>query len=317
MVLPGDVPPKPRKKAKAKPSAAAGDASGPPAETETPPPPEPAFEDRFDRPWTTRTATSYTSPKAKHAKETGLSTAITDDLAAIRIGVVRAALAKRFGVAFDHAAYLLIMDAAGRARSERPADIRLGRTSLRRHGRQNDGDFADANSGEKLHAPPPGKWMKIGDELKRFDAFRALPADGKRGLFARAVATALHHEAANQHQVIRATERIVELLDIDFAAAVRPTEEYFWKCLTRARLLETAEAVVGEDWGAARLNHKKGELAAAIATVFGPDPAGRLALDADARERIERWTMPGFRPWDAGLDKAGAEAAAGARTTDS
>ena len=314
LVLPADVPPKPRKNAKAKAAPAAAEGSTPPAgDKAAAPAPGPAFEDRFERPWTTRTTTNYTSPEAKHGKETGLSAAITDDLAAIRTGVVRAALAKRFDLAFDVAAYLLITDAGGHGDTDRPADIRLGRTSLRPPGRQNDGDFADANPAEKLHAPPAGKWMAIADELKRFDAFRALPDERKRDLFARAVAASLHHQAANQHRLIPATERLVELLGIDFAAAVRPTEKYFWKRLTRARLLEVAETVVGKDWAAARRKLKKGELAAAMAAVFGADAGGRAALDADARERIEGWAMPGFRPWDTGVDKTGAAASDAAK----
>ena len=106
------------------------------------------------------------------------------------------------------------------------------------------------------------------------------------------------NQAANQHRVIGTAERLVELLDIDFAAAVRPSERYFWKRLTRDRLLETAESVVGKEWAKARRAHKKAALAADMATVFGEDPQGRAALDPEARERVEQWVMPGFKPWD-------------------
>ena len=147
--------------------------------------------------------------------------------------------------------------------------------------------------------------MKLGDDLKRFEAFRALPDAEKQDLFARAVSAALYNQAANQHRVMPTGERVVELLDIDFARAVRPTEKYFWKRLTRARMLEIAEAVVGKEWAKARRNHKKGQLAADMAAVFGDDPQGRAALDAEARERVEAWTMPGFRAWDGPAAKKG------------
>ena len=114
--------------------------------------------------------------------------------------------------------------------------------------------------------------MKLGDDLKRFDAFRALPDAEKRDLFARAVSAALHNQAANQHRALPVEERVVELLDIDFAQAVRPTEKYFWKPLTRARMLEIAEAVVGTERAKARRNHKKGQIAADMATLFRDDP---------------------------------------------
>ena len=77
-------------------------------------------------------------------------------------------------VAFDLAAYLLVMDTSTRG-TERPADIRLVRTSLRPMNRNSENDFAAASPGEKLDSPPAGKWMKLGDDLKRFEAFRALP----------------------------------------------------------------------------------------------------------------------------------------------
>ena len=147
--------------------------------------------------------------------------------------------------------------------------------------------------------------MKLGDGLKRFDAFRALPDAEKQDLFARAVSAALHNQAANQHHAMPIGERVVELLDIDFARAVRPTEKYFWKRLTRGRMLEIAEAVVGQEWAKARRSHKKGQLAADMAAVFGDDPQGRAALDAEARERVERWAMPGFRAWDGPAAKKG------------
>ena len=312
LVLPEDVPAKPKKTAKKKAAdapAVAPDADGAkPADGADgggePTPPEPAFDERFEKPWTTSTTRNHQSPEAKHAKAAGVSTAVIDDLAAIRTGIVRAALAKRFDLAFDLAAYLLVMDTSTRG-TERPADIRLGRTSLRPIGRNSESDFAAANPGERLESPPAGQWMKLGDDLKRFDAFRALPDAEKHDLFARAVSAALYNQAANQHRPLPVGERVVELLDIDFARAVRPTEKYFWKRLTRARMLEIAEAVVGKEWAKARRGHKKGQLAADMAAVFGDEPQGRASLDAEARERVEQWAMPGFAAWDGPAAKKG------------
>ena len=303
LVLPEDVPPKPKKTAEKKAAAGAPantpEAAGakPADGGEEPAAPTPSFDERFEKPWTTRSTRNHVSPEAAHAKAAGLSTTVIDDLAAIRSGIVRAALAKRFDVAFDLAAYLLVMDTSTRG-TERPADIRLVRTSLRPMSRNGENDFAAANPGEKLENPPAGRWMKLGDDLKRFDAFRALPDAEKHDLFARAVSAALYNQAANQHRATPIGERVVERLDIDFAKAVRPTEKYFWKRLTRGRMLEIAETVVGKEWAKARRNHKKGQLAADMAAVFGDDPQGRAALDAEARERVEQWALPGFRAWD-------------------
>ena len=35
-----------------------------------------------------------------------------------------------------------------------------------------------------------------------------------------------------------------------------------------------------------------------MAAVFGDDPQGRAALDAEVRERVEQWAMPAFAAWD-------------------
>ena len=309
LVLPEDLPAKPKRRGKKSQEqpAGAGSAEAAPGGEAVPagggadapaPAPEPTFEERFEGPWTTAGATRQASPEAKHSKETGLSAALVEDLAAIRTGIVRAALAKRFDVAFDLAAFQLVADAGASARAERAADIHLSGTSLRPMARQNDGEFAAASPGEQLWEPPRPALMKLKSELKRFDAFRALPLAEKQSLFAAAVAAALRNQAGVEHRPAPVGERLVEMLDIDFAATVRPTEKYFWQRLTRARILEIAEAVVGPEWAAARRRHKKGQLAAEMAAVFGADAAGRAALDPDARERVEQWAMPGLPAWD-------------------
>ena len=308
LVLPADLPAKPKKRKKAnadgehRPEAAPETANEIAASGDGHATDE-KFDNRFEEPWATSTGTRYVSPEAKHAKETGLSTAAVDDLAAIRTGIVRAALAKRFDVAFDLAAFLMIRDAGTGTHTSRAADIRLGKTSLRPMGRDNERDFADANPGEQLYQHPQPNWAVLDAELDQFDAFRALDNETKHSLFAQAVAASLYNQAGVQHRVMPIGERVVELLDIDFAAAVRPTDKYFWRRLTRAQLLEIAESVVGPEWAKARRKHKKGELTADMATVFAADPQGRAALEPDARERIERWAMPGFRPWDSGTAK--------------
>ena len=308
LVLPEDLPPK-RKPAKTRAAAAAApEKPGAQAPATTPDgagkppapaaPPEPTFDQRFEKPWTSRSTGQHASPEAEHAKKTGFSTAIIENLAVIRTGIVRNALAKRFDLAFDLAAYLLIMDTEIRIYGNRPADVRLALTSLRPTGRSQDDDFATSNPGEALYEKPSGEWMSLDDEVNRWDAFRALPDPEKQRLFAQAVAGSLYNQVANQHRPVPAGERLIELLDIDFAAAVRPTEKYFWRRLTRAHMLDIAETVVGKEWAKARRNHKKGALAADMATVFGADPQGRAALDPETRDRIEQWAMPGFVPGD-------------------
>ena len=319
LVRPEDLPAKPSRNAKRKkttaepePAGAAasttgdtntGDTATPTASPETPAPPAPdvPFEDRFDGPWATTTTrrNPASNPQTTHNKENGLSAAVVDDLKAIRTGIVRAALAKRSDLAFDLVAYQLVMAARDESHVDRTADIRLNLTPLRPANRYDDGaDFAAANPGEQLYEPPRDPALDLDEDLARFDAFRALPDDRKHALFAAAVAGALFNHLGNEYCVNDVAERLVDLLDIDFATAVRPTEAYFWKRLTKAQLLEIGQTVVGDEWHKTRRTYKKGELAADMAAIFGPDPQGRAGLDAETRDRIEQWVMPGFTPWN-------------------
>ena len=313
LVRPEDMPAKPRrnakrKKTKAEPEPASDTANtaggtAAPAEGSAAPPPadDVPFEDRFDGPWATTTTrrTTTANPQTSHNKENGLSAAVVDDLKAIRTGIVRAALAKRFDLAFDLAAYQLVTAARHEHHVDHTADIRLNLTPLRPVTRKDDDtEFSAANPGEQLYEPPRDPALDIDDDLARFDAFRALPAERKNALFAAAVAGALHNHLGNEYCVNDIAERLVDLLDIDFATAVRPTETYFWKRLTKAQLLEIGQAVVGDDWHKTRRTYKKGELAADMAAIFGPDPQGRAGLDAETRDRVEQWIMPGFTPWN-------------------
>ena len=80
LVLPEDVPPKPKKTAKKKAAAAAADAPAAAPDADgakpadggaEPAPPEPTFEERFEKPWTTSTTRNHQSPEAAHAKAAG------------------------------------------------------------------------------------------------------------------------------------------------------------------------------------------------------------------------------------------------------
>ena len=131
------------------------------------------------------------------------------------------------------------MAARDEDRIDRTADIRLNLTPLRPMTRKDDGaHFTAANPGEQLYEPPRDPVLDVDEDLARFDAFRALPDERKHALFAAALAGALYNHLGNEYCVNDVAERLVDLLDIDFAAAVRPTETYFWKRLTKAQLLE-------------------------------------------------------------------------------
>ena len=71
-------------------------------------------------------------------------------------GIVRAALVERIDVAFEIAAYLPVMDTSTRGAPRAPG------------------------------SPPAGRWMKLGDDLKRFERVPVLPDAERHDVFARA-----------------------------------------------------------------------------------------------------------------------------------
>ena len=280
-------------------------------------PPAPSFGERFEDPVWSSGRTKAANPAVKAAEEAGMSLSLTNDLKSIRTGVVKARLARNFTVAFDLFLFELVekLHTLGR---DNCTSITGTETHMRPVDRLREDDFAIANPGEKLFVRPKLD-IAAEDRLARFDALRNLDRRTKQRLFAGCVAAFLNDQIAFEPRAKPELERVIELLDIDFAGQVRPTEQYFWRRLKREQLLKVGRQVLGDAWADARLRAKKATLAEELGGIFGSKPAARGGFDAEVRERIEAWTMPGFKPWDhdSGLvDNGPSDAAAPAEQPD-
>ena len=246
------------------------------------------------------------NPETAAAHDAGLRVAVANDLRLIRTALVKAHLALDFDCAFDLITYQMVttlFDTRAR-RAASPTAISVVNTPDLPAGlAPGDRDaFTAENPGIALQDANRNQlrldWTERQDDRERFEAFRALPLEARRDLFAAAVARCIHPQLAFDPAACAATEAAIESLDIPFHSLYRPGLDRFWRRLARRELLEIATATLGEDWANGHQNDRKGDLAQALADAFAKD--GQLPdIDPEKRARALEWAPAGFRPNDA------------------
>ena len=241
-------------------------------------------------------------PAAAVRKEAGVGIGLSEDLTAIRTGIVKAHLAGDFPAAFDLMLFQLARSVFAATYMTQAFDISTRLTAERPFKRGNDDFFADWSPGEAMledRSHIPLEWLTIEDDGDSFAALRALPKTDKQSLFAASVARTLTGQLAFEHRALPQFEATVARLDIDFASHVRPTADMFWTRITKGRILEIARATLGPDWAIAHANFKKTDLAAAMEAAFakGSTPLG---VTPASHAAALAWSMPGFPAYDDG-----------------
>ena len=240
--------------------------------------------------------------EAEARREAGVGIGLADDLRSIRTALVKAHLAGDFGAAFDLALFQLGRSILAPGPTAHALDIAIRETADRPATRMNDGDFADWSPGEAMLADVSGlplDWLEIADNGESFAALCALPQDDKETLFAACVARTVKGQLAFESRARPELEATVARLGIDFAGHVRPTSGLYWSRIAKARMLETAQAVLGPTWASARAKYRKPALAGAMEQAFaaGDRPVG---MSAEMHEAALAWVPPGFRAFDTG-----------------
>lgn len=142
-------------------------------------------------------------------------------------------------------------------------------------------------------------WMELDDDGEAFAAMLALPDSDKQALFAAAVARTVKGQLAFEHNARPELEATIARLDIDFAAATRPTADMYWSRIPKKRTLDIARTTVGPDWATSHGKFKRPDLAKAMEAAFaaGDTPLG---VTPDGHAHALAWALPGFRPFDDG-----------------
>ena len=262
--------------------------------------------------------TPMSLPKDREAearKEAGVGVGLADDFRCVRTALVKAHLAGNFEAAFDLMLFQMARSVFAPGYSAHALDIAVRETADRPPTRMNDADFADWSPGEAMLADVSGlrlDWMEIEDPAESFAALGSLPEADKQALFAACVARTVKGQLAFEPQARPEFEATVARLGIDFAGHVRPTAGLYWSRIPKARILETARAILGHAWTETRAKYRKAELAQVMETAFA---AGDRPVDllAEAHAAALAWAPPGFAAFDAGRagDSSGGGGSAG------
>ncbi len=258
-------------------------------------------------------------PAAEARKRVGIGIGLGDDLRAIRTSLIKAHLADDFEAAFDLCVFQMARAVFQTGYRPHALDIKFTETADRPPLRRDDENFSDASRGEGMLAlnrsALPLDWLQFEDDGDAFRALRDLPADRKQSLFAACVARTVQGQLAFEPSARPELEATVARLDIDFAAHYRPDADIFWNRLTKAKLLEVAEKILGPEWASARAKSKKAVLVASMAKAFGADGEQASHIPAVARAAALKWTPPGFGLFDAGEAGSATEANDTAKTS--
>ena len=269
--------------------------------TSTAAPPPANDTERVDPP-----AIRDTDPRAAARKAAGIGIGLADDMRAIRTTIVKTHLQRDFDAAFDLLVFQMARSVftAGYNYRAKALDISAVRTPDQPGGRVNDQNFSawnpSMNEMEDL-SHLSFDWMEHPDDPACFEAFRALPIDEKKDLFAASVAHTLKGQLAFEYDALPEFEATVARLDIDFAGQVRPTADMFWSRINKSQVLDIAGDTLGADWVNSHSKQKKTDLAAAMENAFAAGDVP-LGINAEGHSAALAWAPPGFAPFDGSTD---------------
>ena len=239
---------------------------------------------------------TYTTDKA--TRRDGYSQALAERMRLVRSTILKAHLANNFELTFDMAIFQMARTLFGTGYHFNPLDVTMTRTA---QVDTNIPDLLAGNQGPKLLEQSLQRlsldWLK--DDLTETEAFqtlRKLPKQRKQHLFAAIIALSLKGQLSGEHLVTNHMELVAASLNIDWAAMFRPTADAFWKHRNKAQIMETAAAVLGNEWVAAHEKDKKAALVKAMENAFATDDdrEGQTGLTETARQAALTWTPPGF-----------------------
>jgi ParB family chromosome partitioning protein len=218
------------------------------------------------------------------------SEALRRDLAAYRLQVAQAELARHPEVAFD---LLVFHVASGLLGLRPPTDGPNATFTPGRPAPAAGGETAAAGRLEAADQALPTAWLKPAREAERFAVFRRLTDAEKRGLLAYCTAVTLRPKlAAPDARDATAYDVALSLTGASVADFWRPTKENYLGRVPRERLLEVGRELFGRAWADSRRKEKKGALADALHEAFA-DPE-RHGKTPEAVAKLKRWLPAGM-----------------------
>ncbi len=252
-------------------------------------------------------APSASNPEAEARKDAGVSQALADDLKHIRTSMVKAELACRPLVAVDLLIFQLGRQTLGGDHlgySRKALEFSATVTATHPLDRYQDAAFAENNPGE-------ARFAEIAEELKKrhepwlgtdpertvrqcWLAFCEIPENDKQDMLAFCVAAMVTNQLSIETGRAVELEAAVERLGPPLADA-RLSADVFWNRIPKKAILQAMASAGDSEWADGFKGYKKGELAEHAEVIFR-NPDGEVTLAENAKDRIRKWTPPGFTP---------------------
>ncbi len=186
------------------------------------------------------------------------SAKLLEDLGNFRLEIAQKHLAQDFDCAFDMMLFTMAHSALSVGYfSDKPLDISL-QTTL-----PYDWSERFDTIGAELSPEIDISWLEL-SPAEGFKTLSAMTMEDKQRLFAYCTALTMQGQLGDNDL----HESIGRKLNIDTAAHWRPNAENFFKRVTKARALEIAEQVLGDQWAKNHRDDKKGVLAEALDANF-------------------------------------------------
>ncbi len=231
-----------------------------------------------------RDSGGYKDPETIVREKAGYSKKLMDVMRDERTRIVRSHLSGAFPEAFDLLLFQMAREIFCVERYySQPLDVELFRYGSRH-------DASDSIDVEALATD----WASEADDGAAFEKMRSLSDHDKQTLFAACVATTYKGQLTIDTGVKPEVEQVVDDLGIDFATGFRPTVDNFWGRLTKGRMLEIAEEVLGTEWTDAHAKDKKGDLALAMEAAFAEGDEVPEGISPEGRAAALAWTPSGF-----------------------
>lgn len=222
----------------------------------------------------------------------GYSRALVGDLAAYRLQIVQAYLARNFDVAFALIAFTM---ARSVLRHEWPDCLSASFHQTHERVESSVKDTGDTQAADLLRTAEKGlslSWLTLEPE-KQFGAFCRLSGEDKKDIFAYCSARMLQAQLSTEPGASALFEQVGSILGVDVAKHWRPSSEVFWSRITRDQILGVAGTCLGSKHATAYEREKKGPLAHAMGRHF-TQPEGGTGLNKTQAAKVKGWLPEGM-----------------------
>lgn len=221
-----------------------------------------------------------------------ISESLRRDLAAYRLQIAQAEIARNRFIAFDLLVFHVASNMLGEdSCSDGPkVEFILPRPTSRKLEDVTEAASALATIRESLATD----WLKPKTEAARFEAFCSLPEHAKMDLLAYCVAFTLQPKLSpDSGEETTAYDAALALTGARVAAYWRPTGANFLSRISRDQLLALARETLGEPWAQSRARDNKASLVGQLERAFA-SPDNRAGQKPEQMEKLKNWLPTGM-----------------------